>query len=70
MKIATNTPLYKRKPHWLDFNAGPIAEGGVSIDDLLPPFIDAILGIAEGRPTRNELNDLHDMVIFKSGVTL
>lgn len=70
MKIATNTPLAEKKPHWIDFNAGPIAEGQATVESLLPSFIDAILAVAGGAPARNEVNGVHDVVIFKSGVTL
>ncbi|MBQ7269495.1 MAG: UxaA family hydrolase, partial [Bacteroidales bacterium] len=27
MKISTNTPLFEKKPLWIDFNAGVLAEG-------------------------------------------
>ncbi|MEI8635106.1 UxaA family hydrolase [Vibrio sp. PP-XX7] len=27
MKIATNSSLAQRKPHWIDFNAGSLVEG-------------------------------------------
>jgi altronate hydrolase len=70
MKIATNTPLYEKKPHWMDFNAGSIATGEAGVEDLLPAFIDSILAVAGGAQARNERNDVHDVVIFKTGVTL
>ncbi|CAH2601241.1 D-altronate dehydratase [Rhodovastum atsumiense] len=70
MKIATNTPLFRRKANWIDFNAGPIAEGEVTVDGLLPSFVDAVVAVANGKRTRNEENDVHDVVIFKTGVTL
>ena len=40
MKIATNTPLAEKKKHWIDFDAGPIATGAVSVADLRAPFIE------------------------------
>ncbi|MBB4265786.1 UxaA family hydrolase [Roseospira visakhapatnamensis] len=70
LKIATNTALYQKKPHWMDFNAGPIAEDGVAVADLLPDFIDTVLSVAAGAQTRNERNGVHDVVLFKTGVTL
>ncbi|MCF8480412.1 MAG: altronate dehydratase family protein [Rhodospirillum sp.] len=70
MKIATNTTLYQRKPHWMDFNAGPIAEGGTTVEDLLPAFIESILSVAGGAQACNERNGVHEVVIFKTGVTL
>lgn len=70
MKIATNSPLFDKKPHWMDFNAGPIAEGTSTVNALLPAFIDAILAVASGDFARNEKNGAQEVVIFKSGVTL
>ncbi|MGQ9369088.1 UxaA family hydrolase [Azospirillum sp. ST 5-10] len=70
MKIATNSDLAQRKRHWIDFDAGPIAAGTATVDGLLPAFIERILAVAGGAPARNEENDVHDVVIFKTGVTL
>jgi len=70
MKIATNSPLAEKKPHWIDFDAGPIATGRATIADLRQPFVEAVLAVASGRPTRNEMNDIGEIAIFKTGVTL
>lgn len=70
VKVATNTPLAQRKPHWIDFNAGPIAEGTVDVAGLRDAFVETVLAVAEGRATRNEENGIHDLVIFKKGITL
>jgi len=70
IKVATNTELSEKKRHWIDFNAGPIARGEYSVDELAPDFIQHVLEVANGADTRNEVNDIHDVVIFKSGVTL
>lgn len=70
MKIAANTPLSRHKANWIDFNAGAIAEGTVTVDESLPSFVDAVVAVANGKRTRNEENDVHDVVIFKTGVTL
>ena len=69
MKIATNSTLYHRKPNWIDFNAGRLAEG-VTMDELLPSFIEKIVAVANGEPTRNEANGYSEISIFKNGVTL
>ena len=70
MKIATNSDLATRKPHWIDFDAGPIATGETTVEGLRDSFADAVLQIASGKPTRNETNDIKEIVIFKTGVTL
>ena len=70
MKIATNSDLASRKPHWIDFDAGPIATGETTVEGLRDSFADAVLKIASGKPTRNETNQIKEIVIFKTGVTL
>lgn len=69
VKIATNTQLAEKKPHWIDFNAGRLIEG-MSMEAMLADFVDMIVAIANGKPARNEANDFRELAIFKSGVTL
>jgi len=69
VKIATNTQLAEKKPHWIDFNAGRLLEG-MSMAEMLEDFVDMIVAIANGQPARNETNDFRELAIFKSGVTL
>lgn len=69
MKIATNPELAQRKKNWIDFSAGELLEGR-TMKELLPEFINKILGIASGEPAKNEENDYREISIFKNGVTL
>ncbi len=69
LKIATNTPLAKKKPHWIDFNAGEILEGTPALDAERALFA-LCLETAEGKPTRGEEKGYYDIAIFKDGVTL
>jgi altronate hydrolase len=69
VKIATNSELAAKKPHWIDFDAGQLIHG-VEMPVLLAQFVDTIVAIANGRQTRNEVNDFRELAIFKSGVTL
>jgi altronate hydrolase len=69
VKLATNSELAAKKPHWIDFDAGQLIHG-VSMDQLLDSFVDLIVKIASGQQTKNELNDFRELAIFKSGVTL
>lgn len=69
VKLATNSPLAAKKPHWIDFDAGQVLQGQ-AMDQLLEAFIDLIVAIADGRQTCNEKNDFRELAIFKSGVTL
>ncbi len=70
VKVATNSTLAARKPHWIDFNAGPIATGETTVLGLRDAFVETILAHAAGKPTRNEINGIGEIVIFKTGVTL
>ncbi|WP_337262678.1 MULTISPECIES: UxaA family hydrolase [unclassified Serratia (in: enterobacteria)] len=69
VKLATNSELAAKKPHWIDFDAGQLIHG-VPMDEMLEQFIELIVDIANGKPARNEANDFRELAIFKSGVTL
>lgn len=70
VKLATNSELAQKKPHWIDFDAGRLIHG-VEMDDLLTQFVDMIVQIADGKKlAKNEINDFRELAIFKSGVTL
>lgn len=70
VKVATNTNLAEKKPHWIDFNAGPIATGETTVAGLRDAFAEKVLAVASGEATRNEVNGIGEIVIFKTGVTL
>lgn len=69
VKLATNSELAAKKPHWIDFDAGALIKG-TDMSVLLENFVDTLVDIANGRQTKNELNDFRELAIFKSGVTL
>ena len=69
VKISTNTPLYKKKGNWIDFNAGTVAEGE-SPDEAGERLLDFVLEIAGGRQTKNEQHNAREISIFKDGVVL
>ena len=66
VKISTNTDLYQRKPHWIDFNAGEIINGKDLTDDL----VEYVISVANGEKTNNEKHGYREISIFKDGVTL
>lgn len=69
MKIATNPELARRKAAWVDFSAGQLLEGR-TMQELVPEFIDKVIRVASGEPSKNEQNDYREIAIFKNGVTL
>lgn len=66
VKISTNTALCKRKPGWIDFDAGRIIEG----QDVTDELIDLVIETASGKETKNEISGYREISIFKDGVTL
>ena len=66
VKISSNSGLAERKPHWIDFNAGPILEG----KQLAPELMDYVIDVASGKQTNNEKNGYREISIFKDGVVL
>ncbi len=66
VKIATNHSLAERKSGWIDFDASPTLNGDALTDELF----DYVVSVAEGRETKNEINDYREISIFKDGVTL
>lgn len=69
VKLATNTELANKKKHWIDFNAGQLIDG-VPMEELLQQFIELVIDIASGKQTKNECNEIRELAIFKSGVTM
>ncbi|MTI16516.1 altronate dehydratase [Rhodobacteraceae bacterium RKSG542] len=70
VKVASNNELAANKPHWIDYSAGPVAQGNASLDEVCEDFAAYLMDVANGTQTRNEITRNQDVVIFKSGVTL
>ena len=69
MKVSTNSGLAKRKPTWIDFNAGRLVEDS-SMAQMLDDFIAYVLKVASGEEVNSEKSGIHEISIFKNGVTL
>lgn len=69
IKVSSNSEIFKKKPNWIDFNAGSLTEG-VDMDTVLDQFIDFIVDVVNGKKTRNEINHFREIGIFKTGVIL
>jgi altronate hydrolase len=71
LKIATNSSLTERKPGWIDFGAGPLADGTADMDTLTDDLFALVLDIASGRKhAKSEINGYREIAIWKDGVTL
>ena len=69
LKISSNTGLYDRKKHWIDFNAGTVADGE-PIDEAGRRLFDLVIKTAEGQRTKSEENGFREISVFKDGVVL
>jgi len=70
VKISTNTPLFRKKPGWIDFNAGTVADGEETLDEAGRRLLDFVVEVASGRQTNSEKAGARGIAIFKDGVTL
>lgn len=69
LKVSTNSALAQNKPHWIDFDAGPILQGA-PMEREAEALLALVLECAGGKPVRNEENGYREITIFKDGVTL
>lgn len=68
VKVSTNSDLFNRKTHWMDFNAGTVLDR--DIEEVLAEFTDFIIEVASGKLVKNELSNIREIAIFKTGITL
>lgn len=70
MKLATNTSLAEKKPGWIDFNAGVVADGKRTLDEAAADLMEKVLAVASGEKTCAEKKGFREISIFKDGVVL
>src|SRR3954454_3023479 len=54
LKLATNTPLYRRMEDDMDIDCGSIAEGETTVEEMGRRIFDLVLATASGRKTKSE----------------
>ncbi len=70
LKVSTNSDLARRKPQWIDFDAGQLLSG-IPMPQLLQQFAKLIIDVASGEcKTLAETHGNAEIAIFKTGVTL
>lgn len=70
LKVSTNSDLARRKPQWIDFDAGVLIDG-TTMEELLQRFITYIIDVCSGKEqTTAEAHGNAEFAIFKNGVTL
>ncbi|HEU0076521.1 MAG TPA: UxaA family hydrolase, partial [Longimicrobiaceae bacterium] len=71
LKIASNSAIAAKKPHWIDFNAGALLDGAATLDGLADELLELVLDVASGRTlANNEKHGYREIAIWKEGVTL
>ncbi len=70
IKLATNTPMYKRLTEDMDINCGEILDGTCLLHEMGQRIFDLMLRVASGEPTKSELLGLgdHEFVPWNIGV--
>ncbi|EGO65043.1 UxaA family hydrolase [Acetonema longum] len=68
VKIATNSDLFRRKPAWMDFDAGRLLRE--PREQVTDDFFAYCLAVASGQKTKAETMGFREIAIFKNGVTL
>jgi altronate hydrolase len=69
-RISSNTELYERKKHWIDFNAGVLLDGS-GIGETAVALYEKIMQTVNGEyHARNEANKYFEIGIFKQGITI
>lgn len=69
IKIASNSQLAAKKSGWIDFDAGPVADGE-PIEEAAKRLFALVLRTAGGERTKSEKMGFREIAIFKDGVTL
>ena len=54
IKLATNTPMYEKMSEDMDINAGKIADGDATIQDVGEEIFDYMLDVASGKKSKSE----------------
>lgn len=70
LKVSTNSQLAAKKPGWIDYNTGVIADGEKTIDETAQGLYDLVLEVASGKKTKAEEKGFREISIFKDGVML
>ena len=71
IKLATNTPMYRRLEEDMDINCGEILDGTASLQEMGQKVFELILRTASGEKSKSELLGLgdHEFVPWQIGIT-
>jgi altronate hydrolase len=71
VKLATNTPMFRRLEEDMDINCGEILDGTASLSEMGERILDLLLRTASGEPTKSELLGVgkHEFAPWQIGIT-
>lgn len=70
LKIATNTPMYRRLTDNMDINAGRIADGEATVEQVGREIFEALIRVASGERTGSERLGHREFVPWRIGPVL
>jgi altronate hydrolase len=70
LKIATNSPMYRRMTSNMDLNAGRIADGSATVEQVGREIFELLLEVASGRRTLAEKHGHREFVPWRIGPVL
>jgi len=70
VKIASNSAMYRRMTANMDLDAGPIAEGGATVEEIGRRIFDLVLQVASGWKTCSERHGHREFVPWRIGPVL
>jgi altronate hydrolase len=70
LKLATNTPMFRRLEEDMDINCGEVLDGAATIDEMGQRIFELMLRTASGQPSKSELLGLgdHEFVPWQIGI--
>ncbi|MEJ7928544.1 altronate dehydratase family protein [Ramlibacter sp. AN1015] len=70
VKLATNTPMYRRLEEDMDINCGEILDGTATVQEMGLRIFELFLRVASGEPSKSELLGLgdHEFVPWQIGI--
>ena len=69
IKISTNDRLSAGKAGWIDFSAGPVADGE-PVPEAAERLLQYVIAVASGEQTAADRRGYREIAIFKDGVTM
>ncbi len=70
LKVASNSNMYRRMSGNMDINAGRIADGSATVEEVGTEIFEALLRTASGEKTRAELLGHHEFAPWRIGPVL